>query len=111
MVKSQDDVIRVLNNGRFDITADVEYWVKSNNKKIPSKYVQIPSPVPETDTAFLVVENNVTNAGMAIEYIVQNYMGVKNFIYFAIVIPGMKGYYDVIRSAKIFILYGDEPEP
>jgi hypothetical protein len=23
----------------------------------------------------------------------------------------MKGYYDVIRSAKIFILYGDEPEP
>jgi hypothetical protein len=111
MVKSQEDAIRVLNGGRFDITADVEYWVKSNNKKIPSKYIQIPSPVPETDTAFLVVENNVTNAGMAIEYIVQNYMGVKNFIYFAIVIPGMKGYYDVIRSAKIFILYGDEPEP
>jgi hypothetical protein len=111
MVKSQEDAIRVLNGGRFDITADVEYWAKSNNKKIPTKYVQIPSPVPETDTAFLVVENNVTNAGKAIEYIVQNYMGVKNFIYFAIVIPGMKGYYDVIRSAKIFILYGDEPEP
>jgi hypothetical protein len=111
MVKSQEDAIRVLNGGRFDITADVEYWVKSNNKKIPTKYVQIPSPVPETDTAFLVVENNVTNAGMAIEHIVQNYMGVKNFIYFAIVIPGMKGYYDVIRSTKIFILYGDEPEP
>jgi hypothetical protein len=110
MVKSQEDAIRVLNGGRFDITADVEYWAKSNNKKIPTKYVQIPSPVPETDTAFLVVENNVTNAGKAIEYIVQNYMGVKNFIYFAIVIPGMKGYYDVIRSAKIFILYGDEPE-
>jgi hypothetical protein len=111
MVKSQEDAIRVLNNGRFDITTHVEYWVKFNNKKIPSKYAQIPSPVPETDTAFLVVENNVTNAGMAIEYIVQNYMGVKNFIYFAIVIPGMKGYYDVIRSTKIFILYGDEPEP
>jgi hypothetical protein len=111
MVKSQEEAIRVLNGGRFDITADVEYWAKSDKKKIPSKYVQIPSPVPETDTAFLVVENNVTNAGMAIEYIVQNYMGVKNFIYFAIVIPGMKGYYDVIRSAKIFILYGDEPEP
>jgi|GEM_PF-656666 len=111
MVKSQEDAIRVLNNGRFDITADVEYWAKSNNKKIPSKYVQIPSPVPETDTAFLVVENNVTNAGMAIEYIVQNYMGVKNFIYFAIVIPGMKCYYRVIHSIKTFILYGDEPEP
>jgi len=112
MVKSREDAIKVLNNGRFDITADVKYWVKSSNKKIPSKYIQIPSPVPDwTDTAFLVVENNVTNAGMAIEHIVQNYMDVKNFIYFAIVIPGMKGYYDVIRSAKIFILYGDEPEP
>jgi hypothetical protein len=111
MVKSQEDAISVLNSGRFDITADVEYWAKSNNKKIPSKYVQIPSPVPETDTAFLVVENNVTNAGMAIEYIVQNYMGVKNFIYFAIVIPGMKCYYRVIHSIKTFILYGDEPEP
>jgi hypothetical protein len=111
MVKSQEDAIRVLNNGRFDITAHVEYWVKSNNKKIPSKYVQIPSPVPETDTAFLVVENNVTNAGMAIEHIVQKYIGVKNFIYFAIVIPGMKDYYRVIHSIKTFILYGDEPEP
>jgi hypothetical protein len=111
MVKSQEDAISVLNSGRFDITADVEYWAKSDKKKIPSKYVQIPSPVPETDTAFLVVENNVTNAGMAIEYIVQKYIGVKSFLYFAIVIPGMKGYYDVIHSIKTFILYGDEPEP
>jgi hypothetical protein len=111
MIKSQEDAISVLNDGRFDITADVDYWAKSNNKKIPSKYVQIPSPVPDTDTAFLVVENNVTNAGMAIEYIVQKYIGVKSFLYFAIVIPGMKGYYDVILSAKIFILHGDEPEP
>jgi hypothetical protein len=111
MVKSQEDAIRVLNNGRFDITTHVEYWVKFNNKKIPSKYAQIPSPVPETDTAFLVVENNVTNAGMAIEHIVQKYIGVKNFIYFAIVIPGMKDYYRVIHSIKTFILYGDEPEP
>jgi hypothetical protein len=111
MIKSQEYTINVLNSGRFDITADVDYWAKSNNKKIPSKYVQIPSPVPDTDTAFLVVENNVTNAGMAIEYIVQKYIGVKSFLYFAIVIPGMKGYYRVIHSIKTFILYGDEPEP
>jgi len=105
MVKNQEDAIRVFSYGRFDITADVEYWTRSDNKKVPSKYRQIPSPVPDyTDTAFLIEESNVIDAGMAIEYIVQNYIGVKSFIYFAIVIPGMKGYYGVEFGIKGFEL-------
>jgi len=34
---------------------------------------------PGADTAFLVVKNNVSNTGMAIEYIVQKYIGVYTF--------------------------------
>jgi hypothetical protein len=114
MVKNQEDAIRVFSYGRFDITADVEYWTRSDNKKVPSKYMQIPSPVPDfTDTAFLIVESNIINAGMAVEYIVQNYIGVKSFIYFAIVIPGMKGNYGVEWGIEDFELSkrGGEIEP
>jgi len=110
MIKSQEEAIRIFGGHRFDVTAHVEYWVPSEYKKVPNRYMQIPSPVPDTDTAFLIVESNVIDAGLSIEYIVQQYFGVKEFIYFAIVIPGVIGNYGIEWAIETYVInqWGEE---
>ena len=104
MVKSSEDAIKVFSEGRFDVTADLDFWYKSEYKKVPNKYIQVPSPVPDTDIGFTIVESNVIDAGLALEYIVQQYLGKKQYIYFAIVIPGLKGNYGVEWGIEIYYI-------